>query len=103
MSGHYGYGERPDNPSVHELARKKKQQEAESWRDVTNKIWDSSKIFRQMSSTHKESEIPSSLRDITVEQAKERGLSETERIRRNRDFEVRRRQILGNNKSRRFS
>ena len=24
MSGHYGYGERPDNPSVHELARKKK-------------------------------------------------------------------------------
>jgi hypothetical protein len=73
---------------VHELAQraKKKLQETDSWRDGTTKIFDSDADLRTVRDSYRRKEIPDSLKDITPEDAKQRGLSEQERVSRNLDF-----------------
>jgi hypothetical protein len=95
-----------DNPNIHELsARSRKQQGNTSWRDqVVNRGFNTDDLFRtiQRSKAIKEKNditIPDSLQDITTEQARSRGLDEAERMRRNRDFAIRRQRILETRRS----
>ena len=94
------YGEQRDNPSLFDLAEsyRKRVREQGSWRDVAAKIWDVDSTIRTVRDTYKQNrndkQIPDSLRDISIEDARRRGLSEQERQRRNRDFAVRRKWML---------
>jgi hypothetical protein len=85
----YGYGEQPENPSVHELSQrgKKNQQIGNNdtnWRDNTNRGFDTDSVFKFISKSRKVNSnsntisVPKELQGITVKEAVEMGLSDEE-------------------------